>query len=57
LDWNTRYDDDPAAAAVTRVRLAEWAARDGLIIGATHFPTPGFGRVVANGDRLGFEAL
>jgi glyoxylase-like metal-dependent hydrolase (beta-lactamase superfamily II) len=57
LGWNTRYDDDPAAAAATRARLAEWAARDKLIIGATHFPTPGFGRVVANGDRLGFEAL
>jgi glyoxylase-like metal-dependent hydrolase (beta-lactamase superfamily II) len=57
LGWNTRYDDDLDAAAATRTRLAEWAARDGLIVGATHFPTPGFGRVVVNGDRLGFEPL
>ena len=55
--WSSIYDNDPAAAAATRARLAEWAAREGLIVGATHFLAPGFGRVVREGGRLYWEPL
>jgi glyoxylase-like metal-dependent hydrolase (beta-lactamase superfamily II) len=55
--WSSIYDDDPTAAAATRARLAEWAEREGLIVGATHFLDPGFGRVVREGDRLYWQPL
>jgi glyoxylase-like metal-dependent hydrolase (beta-lactamase superfamily II) len=56
-EWGSIYDDDPAATAATRVRLAEWAAREGLIVGVTHFLAPGFGRVVRDGARWYWEPL
>jgi glyoxylase-like metal-dependent hydrolase (beta-lactamase superfamily II) len=55
--WSSIYDNDPTAAAATRARLAEWAAREGLIVGATHFLAPGFGQVVREGGRLYWSPL
>jgi glyoxylase-like metal-dependent hydrolase (beta-lactamase superfamily II) len=55
--YSSIYDNDATAAAATRVQLAEWAAREGLIVGATHFLAPGFGRVVRDDGRLYWEPL
>jgi glyoxylase-like metal-dependent hydrolase (beta-lactamase superfamily II) len=52
-DWSLG-DDDPAAAATTRLRLfAEWADQPILIIG-THYPAPTAGRVVRDGAAFRF---
>jgi glyoxylase-like metal-dependent hydrolase (beta-lactamase superfamily II) len=51
-EWSSIYDNDPTTAAATRARLAEWAARERLIMGATHFLAPGFGRIVREGRQF-----
>jgi glyoxylase-like metal-dependent hydrolase (beta-lactamase superfamily II) len=49
--WTSIYDDDAAGASATRRRLTSMAAREGLLVSATHFPGPAFGRVVVEGGK------
>ena len=52
-DWSFA-DNDPKAAALTRLRLfAEWADQAILVIG-THFPAPTAGHVVRDGAAFRF---
>ncbi len=54
-DWSPGFDNDKAAAAVTRARLfAEWADAEILVIG-THYATPTAGRVRRDGAAFRFE--
>ena len=55
--WCTVWDVDAAAAAATRTRVLGWVERAGMVAASYHFPAPGFGRVVRQGDRPTWEAL
>jgi len=48
-DISLRFDSDAAAAAVTRRRLLEDAARKGYIVAPDHLPFPGFGHIRKDG--------
>jgi glyoxylase-like metal-dependent hydrolase (beta-lactamase superfamily II) len=47
--WRFLFDDYPAQAIETRVRLLERAASEGLLMAGYHFPFPGVGRVFRDG--------
>jgi glyoxylase-like metal-dependent hydrolase (beta-lactamase superfamily II) len=48
-DISLRFDSNAAAAAVTRRRLLEDAARKGYIVAPDHLPSPGFGHIRKDG--------
>jgi glyoxylase-like metal-dependent hydrolase (beta-lactamase superfamily II) len=49
------YDTDPAAAAIIRRRLLEYAAREGIAIGGMHLAYPAVGTVSADGGGYRFS--
>lgn len=51
-DIGIAFEPDPDAAAAMRTRLFPQAAEERALLAATHMPFPGFGRIVADGDRL-----
>ncbi len=51
-DIGIAFEPDPDAAAAMRARLFPRAAEERALLAATHMPFPGFGRIVADGDRL-----
>ncbi|PJF35819.1 MAG: hypothetical protein CUN49_08585 [Candidatus Thermofonsia Clade 1 bacterium] len=53
-DWHTAFDVNGALAAETRRRIFGEAARNGTRIFAYHFPFPGTGFVVAEGEGFRF---
>lgn len=53
--WIMRADADPALAGETRRRFLERCCERGLLVCASHFPEPSFGRVSARGDAFWFE--
>lgn len=50
-------DADPAAAEVTRRKVLDMAATEGLIVAGNHVTAPGLGRVMREGDAFRFVAL
>jgi glyoxylase-like metal-dependent hydrolase (beta-lactamase superfamily II) len=48
-DISLRFDSDATAAAATRRRLLEDAARNGYIVAPDHLPFPGFGHIRKDG--------
>lgn len=53
--WTIQFDRDaPAAEAMRQQTLAQLAA-DGTRVFAVHFPWPGIGHVVANGDTFAWQ--
>ncbi len=55
--WGPRFDEDSAAAAATRRRVAERLEAEAPLVIAGHFPAPGFGRVARLEGRRVFRAL
>jgi glyoxylase-like metal-dependent hydrolase (beta-lactamase superfamily II) len=55
--WIMRADIDAALACTSRLNLLERYAEQNVIVCATHFPEPSFGRVRRRGDRFGFDYL
>jgi glyoxylase-like metal-dependent hydrolase (beta-lactamase superfamily II) len=49
-DWTTAVDLLPEQTVATRRRLLAHAAAEQALVFAFHFPAPGLGRVVADGD-------
>src|SRR6266481_3045577 len=49
-DISLRFDSDAAAAAATRRKLLEDAARKGYIVAPDHLPFPGLGRIRKGGQ-------
>jgi glyoxylase-like metal-dependent hydrolase (beta-lactamase superfamily II) len=49
------YDTDPNQAAQTRVKMLDMLAANKIAVMSYHFPWPGYGHVVKNGD--GFRYL
>lgn len=56
-DWHFSYDADAATAAATRKTVMERLERDGSTVAFGHFPAPGFGHIVRDGNRRVFRAL
>jgi glyoxylase-like metal-dependent hydrolase (beta-lactamase superfamily II) len=50
------YDTDPQQAAETRVRLLDTIAANKTPVMSYHFPWPGYGHVVKNGDGFRYIA-
>lgn len=53
--WSPKFDYDPVQAAETRRAVFENAADEGLLFSAYHFPFPGVGRIVRQGDALRWQ--
>jgi glyoxylase-like metal-dependent hydrolase (beta-lactamase superfamily II) len=53
-DWPFGFDADPAAAAATRRRMLDMAARDRVQVLGSHFPWPALGHIEARGQGFGF---
>jgi glyoxylase-like metal-dependent hydrolase (beta-lactamase superfamily II) len=54
--WEFAYDSDPKLSAQTRTRMLDRLATDKHQILSYHFPWPGLGRVVKEGDGFGWYA-
>ncbi len=48
--WRFLFDDQGDEGIVTRLRLLEQAASEGMLLSGYHFPFPGVGRVFRDGD-------
>ncbi|MZR14082.1 MBL fold metallo-hydrolase [Maritimibacter sp. DP07] len=53
-DWYGSTDTDPEATVATRRRLLDMAATDRIPVVGYHFPFPGVGHVMRDGDAYGF---
>ena len=56
-DWVSRADMNPEQTRITRRALMERLERDGTIVGAGHFPAPGFGKIVRLAGRRYWQGL
>ncbi len=56
-EWGLAVDVDPALARETRQALIERVDREGELVIGTHFPFPGFGRLVRLNERRYWQAL
>jgi glyoxylase-like metal-dependent hydrolase (beta-lactamase superfamily II) len=56
-DWSPRFDSDPVQAAATRRRVFERAADSGALVLAYHFPFPGLGHIVRDGDAFAWKPI
>jgi len=54
-DWVPRPDFDPAQAAATRRAFLERYCERDVLVCASHFPSPSFGKVVRDGDAFWFR--
>ena len=54
-DWVPRPDFDPGQAAATRRAFLERYCERDVLVCASHFPSPSFGRVVRDGNAFWFE--
>lgn len=56
-EWIMRADADSAVAGKTRRRLLEHCCETGMVVCATHFPEPSFGKIVERDSKLHFAYL
>jgi glyoxylase-like metal-dependent hydrolase (beta-lactamase superfamily II) len=56
-EWSVAFDVDPVMAKNTRRQFIDRVERERELIIGTHFPAPGFGRLVRLGDRRVYEAV
>jgi glyoxylase-like metal-dependent hydrolase (beta-lactamase superfamily II) len=54
-DWVPRPDFDPKQAAATRRAFLDRYCEQDVLVCASHFPSPSFGRVVREGNGFWFE--
>jgi glyoxylase-like metal-dependent hydrolase (beta-lactamase superfamily II) len=55
--WSTRFCSHPDEARATRLALMAEHAAAGTMLAPAHFPTPSWGRLVADGDHYRFVFL
>ncbi|NHX27221.1 MBL fold metallo-hydrolase, partial [Escherichia coli] len=53
-DWHGGFDQDGPMAAATRHRLLDMAAADNMAVLGYHFPFPGVGHIMRDGDAFRF---
>jgi len=57
-DWTPIFDIIPEQAAISKRRIFDWAAREGMWVMGQHFPPfPSLGRVVKNGTRWQWQPI
>ena len=56
-DWQGTYDQDGAMAVVTRRNLIDQVIADKMMICGAHFPFPGAGAFVKDGDAYAFTPV
>lgn len=54
-DWISSMDMEPATARATRARMLKEWSEPGLLVCASHFPSPSFGHLVRDGARYDFQ--
>ena len=54
-EWTMGFDSDPVLAKATRKATLARLAKDQELVFAPHFPFPGVGYVVADGDAFGWK--
>lgn len=52
--WFNGFDSDGAQTVETRLRLLDWTATDRVAVLGYHFPFPGVGHVLREGDGWRF---
>ena len=52
--WHAQFDADGEAASATRTALMSMAADEGIRVFGYHFPFPGIGNIVRDGDAFRF---
>ncbi|MGB6356209.1 MAG: MBL fold metallo-hydrolase [Steroidobacteraceae bacterium] len=55
-EWGVQFDSDPALGKTTRRTTLARLAKDQELVFAPHFPFPGVGHVVADGDGFAWKA-
>ena len=55
--WHTINDQDPAQAEASRRRVLGMLAKDKMLVQAFHFPWPGVGHIVTDGEGFRFVPL
>lgn len=53
-EWQGSYDQDGMTAIATRRKLVDMVIADGMQICGSHFPFPGSGKFIKDGDSYGF---
>jgi glyoxylase-like metal-dependent hydrolase (beta-lactamase superfamily II) len=56
-DWHCAVDFAPEEAMACARRLAERAVAGGALVLTSHFPFPGVGHIVADGETFQWEAI
>ncbi|GLH79908.1 MBL fold metallo-hydrolase [Bradyrhizobium sp. SSBR45G] len=56
-EWHGAYDQDGPAAEVSRRKLLDRIVADRMLICGSHFPWPGFGRLVRDGAHYALDML
>jgi len=56
-EWSPQFDQQPVLSAETRKRLIEMAEREQIAVMAYHFPFPGMGHVIRDGDELKWHPI
>jgi glyoxylase-like metal-dependent hydrolase (beta-lactamase superfamily II) len=55
-EWTVQFDNDPALAKTTRRATLTRLAKDQELVYAPHFPFPGVGHIVVDGDGFAWKA-
>ena len=55
--WELTFDSDKELAKRTRETVIEELERNGILVGAGHFPTPSFGRFVKSKGRRYWQGI
>ncbi len=53
--WLPRFDHDAEAASRTRLQFLQRHCEARTLVCGTHFPSPSFGHIVAQGERFRFD--
>ena len=56
-DWNPIFDIQPDLSRQTRHRVLDQLESEGILVSAGHFPDPGFGRFVRQGNRRVWQGI
>jgi glyoxylase-like metal-dependent hydrolase (beta-lactamase superfamily II) len=56
-EWHAAVDFDPAQVAATRRRILNRAAKDKALVLAFHFPFPGLGHVIKDGEGWQWQPI
>jgi glyoxylase-like metal-dependent hydrolase (beta-lactamase superfamily II) len=55
-EWGVQFDSDGAVSKTTRLATLARLAKDGELVYSPHFPFPGVGHIVAQGDAFVWKA-